>query len=143
MARCTRCEREVDDTDAFCRHCGAPLRTSERPTPPSGVPSRALDDMAADFLSRLKDKPEDPDALYNLALTRYYARDWAAAAECLTDLVRLVPEFADAHGKLALCYWHLGRREAALLSIRHAVRLAPEDRRLAEIAARMTEANEV
>ncbi|NPV47901.1 MAG: tetratricopeptide repeat protein [Armatimonadetes bacterium] len=142
MARCRHCEREVDDTDAFCRHCGAALTTTESPLSPPRAPSRALDDMAADFLSRLKDKPEDPDALYNLALTRYYARDWAAAAEYLVDFVRLVPEFADAHGKLALCYWHLGRREAALVSIRQAVSLAPNDRRLADIATRMAEADE-
>lgn len=141
MARCTHCEHEVDEADAFCRHCGAPLGVPEGAAPAARA-SSTLDDMASDFLSQLREKPDNPDALYNLALTRYYARDWAGAAECLQDFVRLVPDFADAHGKLALCYWHLGRREDALAAIRQAVSLAPDDRRLGDLATRMAEAGD-
>jgi tetratricopeptide (TPR) repeat protein len=138
MAKCPGCDRDVEAEDAFCRHCGTPLRAPQ-PTALADH-SATLDDMAADFLGQLKDKPGDADTLYNLALARYYARDWAGAADCLRGFIQVAPDFADAHGKLAICLWQLGNRAAALASIRQAVSLSPEDRRLAELEARMVAA---
>jgi Flp pilus assembly protein TadD len=132
MPECPHCARPVEASDAFCRHCGAPL------TAAADAQSRSfMDEMAADFAGRLKDHPRDPDALYNLALSRMYGRQVAEAAECLRQVLALAPDFADAHGKLAVCLWNLGDRDGAREAIGRAVALAPGDRRLAELQARI------
>jgi Flp pilus assembly protein TadD len=131
---CPHCEKPVEATDAFCRHCGAALGSAASPERDG-----FMEQMAADFQGRLKDQPRNPDALYNLALSRLYGGQVAEAAACLRQVIALVPDFADAHGKLAVCLWRLGDPEAARAAIRAAVDLAPRDRRLADLRARMGE----
>lgn len=134
MPTCPGCHREVAAEDAFCRHCGAALRGAR---PAERQPFMAQ--MAADFESRLKDRPRDADALYNLGLTHYYCGQYAEAAVCFAEVAELVPDFAANWGKLALCRWHAGKADEARELMAKAVGLAPRDRRLAELLARMRE----
>ena len=135
MPNCPRCREPVEEGDAFCRKCGAALKA---PAPEERDSFMA--DMAADFQRRLKDQPDDYDALYNLGLTWLQSRRFAEAASCFRQVIAGLPEFADAYARLAVCLWQSGEQEAAREAIASAASLAPGNRRIADLGARMEQA---
>ena len=143
MPICPRCQQSADEEDAFCRKCGANLKPDREPqvlqSPPTATEERDpfMEDMAADFERRLKDDPNDPDALYNLGLARLLSKQFAEAATCFRRVVGVLPEFADAHTRLAVCLWNLGELEGARQAIAQAASLAPSNRRIAELKRQM------
>ena len=66
--------------------------------------------------------------------------DWSRAEACFIQLVKLLPEDADAWFRLGSCRRHLGKQEEALSSYRVAIRIRPDHSRALYGAAAIHEA---
>lgn len=135
MLKCPKCGTDTADEDAFCRKCGAALREQADDTRAS-----FMDDMAATYHRRLKDKANDPDALYNVALTLLYSERYTEAVEKLQCVVKLLPQFTDAGVKLAVALWNSGQRHKALQAVEQVLAQAPEDHKALKLQAQMQQA---
>ena len=118
---CPTCGDVVGEGDVFCKHCGTRLQVAE-----SASRSGAVDDLAAEYRNLLAEKPDDPDALYNVGLAELYSGNPKVAEEYFSRVAALLPNDFAAHEKLAICLAKLGRREEAAESARTAYRLDPE-----------------
>lgn len=118
---CPTCGREVGEQDAFCKHCGA--RASEREATSR---SATVDDMVAEYRNALVDKPNDPDALYNVGLGLLYCGDYGAAGDAFRRVTELLPDDPAAYEKLAVVLAKLDRRDEALEHARKAHELDPK-----------------
>ncbi len=105
--------------------------------PPSRGVSQAVEDMALEYQNRLNEKPEDHDTRYSLALAYLYAGQWERAEAELTLVTEGLPEFADAHARLAMCRARRGDVAGGLQAARVALGLQPEDTRLQGLVARL------
>jgi len=119
--------------DAFCRRCGRSLRPQDDPR------DAFMGEMAARFEQRLKEQAADTDAIYNLALTHFYARKYAAAIPHLRQIAQELPDFTEARAKLAVALWQTGEPKAALAEMERAVGQAPADERLRRLRDQMRE----
>lgn len=124
MTRCSVCGGQVASDVAFCSHCGARVAAVEEP----GA-SDTLRDIAQELDRALREHPNDTNARYQLALALMYDNRWGPAAEHLLEVVRLTPEFADAHANLAVCLARLGQLDRALEAIGAALALSPDRQR--------------
>ncbi|MEN6304036.1 MAG: tetratricopeptide repeat protein [Armatimonadia bacterium] len=135
MANCPKCGADTAEQDAFCRKCGAALRAQA-----ADKRSCFMEDMAATYHRRLKDRANDPDALYNVALTLLYSERYAEAVEKLQCVVKLLPDFTDAGVKLAVALWNSGQRHKALQAIEQVLAQAPDDQKALKLQAQMQQA---
>jgi len=118
---CPTCAKPVAADDQFCKHCGARLAPAAQ-----GPRSATVRDMVAEYRQSLADKPDDTSSLYNVGLGHLYSGQYEAAVEAFTAVVRILPEEAVAHEKLAVALAKLNRREEALEHARQAYHLDPE-----------------
>ncbi len=100
---CPICGAQVAEEARFCWKCGAPLTDSSEEI------NLAVSDLVREFSQRVAERPNDPDARYNLARALIELRRWGPAAKELMSVRDLQPDFPDALYWLAVCYWHLGR----------------------------------
>jgi len=99
-----------------------------------------MEDMAATYHRRLKAKANDPDALYNVALTLLYSERYPEAVEKLQCVVKLQPQFTDAGVKLAVALWNSGHRHKALQAVEEVLAQAPDDQKALKLQAQMRQA---
>jgi tetratricopeptide (TPR) repeat protein len=119
--------------DVFCRRCGKSLR------PADDQREAFMGEMAVRFEQRLKEQAADTDAAYNLALTHFYARKYAAAIPHLRRVLDDLPDLADARAKLAVALWQTGEHAEALGEMERAVEQSPADERLRRLRDQMRE----
>lgn len=136
MPQCPRCQQSVADDDAFCRHCGEALREAA----PGSSRRVFMEEMAADFARRLKERADDPDALYNIGLSLLHSQRFAEAVDNFRRIVELLPSFGDAWTKLAISLWNSGQCEEAWKVIEQAARQMPDDCKIASLRRRMSAA---
>jgi Flp pilus assembly protein TadD len=117
---CPVCGKEVGE-DAFCKHCGARVGEAE-----AGTRSATVDDMVAEYRHALVDKPDDPDALYNVGLGMLYCGNYGAAGEAFRRVIELLPDDPSAYEKLAVVLAKLDKRDEATEYARKAHELAPK-----------------
>jgi len=118
---CPACAKPISDEDRFCKHCGKRL----------GVPalralSGAVEEMEREYRQGLADKPDNPDAHYNVGLANLYSGNYEAAAEAFRAVIDLLPDEPSGYEKLAIALAKLDRREEALRHAHQACRLSPE-----------------
>ncbi|MGC9317184.1 MAG: tetratricopeptide repeat protein [Armatimonadota bacterium] len=130
MPLCPICGTRVDEDANFCPECGASLAQEET--------SQAVRDMAQEYASQVRERPEDTAARYGLALARMYERKWGQAAEQFQKVLELEPEYADAHANLAVCMARLGQPERALEAVERAIELEPDKKRYRRIRRQLT-----
>ncbi len=118
---CPACARPVGAGDQYCKHCGARLGVT-----PAEPRSATVRDMVAEYRKSLADQPDDASSLYNVGLGHLYSGQYEAAVEAFRAVVRILPEEASAHEKLAVALAKLHRREEALEHARQAYDLDPE-----------------
>lgn len=68
---------------------------------------------------------------YYAGLVQYYQQDYTAAEQQFMETLALAPDFARGHHWLARTLVQLGQDDQALMHYREAVRLLPEDQKLA------------
>lgn len=134
MPNCPRCETEVQAEDTFCRQCGGALREEA-----CDSRTRFMDEMAAGHQRRLKQRADDPDALYNVALTLLHSERYAEAAGKLALVAQLLPDFLDARLKLAVALWNSGRHQDALAAIEQALEQSPDHAKARQLRAQMVQ----
>jgi len=135
MPLCSSCHKEVATDDAFCRHCGAALKESPAALDRQRV--AFMEEMAARFERRLKEKATDTDAMYNLALTYFYSERYSEAVPLLEQVVNALPEFTDARVKWAIALWKTGQQKKALAQIQEAACREPENEKIRTLKRRM------
>lgn len=135
MPLCPSCHQEVAGDDAFCRHCGTALKESKA----AGDRQRVafMEEMAARFERRLKEKATDTDAMYNLALTYFYAERYSEALPLFEQVVSALPDFIDARVKWAIALWHTGQQQEALAQIQEAALREPDNEKVRRLKRRM------
>ncbi|KAA2317059.1 tetratricopeptide repeat protein [Puniceibacterium sp. HSS470] len=101
---------------------GIALRKGQRP-----------EDAIAAFRNALETRPGYAEAMYNLAVTSMDLADFATAADLLAEVTVASPEDARAHFALADALIALNDLDAAALSLRRYLRLAPGDEQGAEL----------
>ncbi len=57
--------------------------------------------------------PNLPDAQYHMGLLKQDEGDWTGSVSNLETAVKKKPDFAQAHYRLALAYWRVGRKQEA------------------------------
>lgn len=113
----------------------------EEPSAPRPTqPSQAVEDMVLEYRNRLNQAPEDNDTRYSLALAYLYAGRWERAEEELQVVVEALPDFADAHARLAVCRARAGKPGAALEAARAALKLTPGSARYQGLVERLERA---
>ena len=160
MMYCARCGEAVPDErgklpkpgpmDGMGARGGAAGRKSRGPTAPPEerarepaepwLPSEAVDDMVIEYRNRLNAEPDDHDARYSLALAYFYAGQWEKAEEQLLLVCNAMPQFADAHARLAVCLGRSGKLQEALTAAQAALALEPESPRFGRLVERLERA---
>lgn len=121
----------------------APASAPEEPSAPRPAgPSQAVEDMVLEYRNRLNQAPEDNDTRYSLALAYLYAGLWERAEAELEVVVEALPDFADAHARLAVCRARVGKPGAALEAARAALDLSPGSARYQALVERLERAVE-
>lgn len=121
MPKCPVCERAVEPDARFCSACGARIPGGDD----APEASQAVQDMALEYETMVREHPDNADARYSLGLARLYEGNWGAAAEQFQRVVELAPDFADAHANLAVALAKLDQFEQAREHISIAVSLSP------------------
>ena len=135
MPKCPVCGRPVEDDAQFCSACGARIsRDDDGPET-----SQAVQDMALEYESMVREHPDNPDARYSLGLARLYESNWGAAAEQFQRVVALAPDFADAHANLAVALAKLDQFKQAREHIRRAVSLSPGSTRFRRLKEQLND----
>ncbi len=130
--QCPECEHTVDQSDKFCRNCGASLAPEAGRAPGDArlASSATMADLASEYAAALVDAPKDATAQYNLALAMLYQGKYSQAATHLFAVVENEPEFTDAYEKLAIALQKLGDTAGAVTALKGALGLDPENDRL-------------
>jgi tetratricopeptide (TPR) repeat protein len=102
--------------------------------------TQAVQDIVLEYRNHLVDKPEDHETRFSLALAYLYAGQWQQAETELVAVAAALPDFADAHARLALCRARLGRLPEALAAARQAVQLEPESPRYRSLVEQLERA---
>jgi Flp pilus assembly protein TadD len=112
--------------------------TSGGPAEPPGAAQdevkQGLNDMSAGdcdaaldhFLNALKDNPNDALAWALGGYCWAQVGNWEMAAQCFERVVKLVPEWAEAHYDLGLAYGNLGRYDDEVREENEAIRIKPD-----------------
>lgn len=116
--------------------------SEEVPAAERQPPSDAVKDMVLEYRTRLNEAPEDHDARYSLALAYLYAEQWEQAEAELLIVIEALPDFADAHARLAVCQARSGNLSGALEAARAAHNLQPDNRRFQSLLERLERAIE-
>jgi len=114
----------------------------QRPSAEPWQPPKAVDDMVLEYRNRLNQSPEDHTTRFSLALAYLLAKQWAKAEEHFALVVEALPEYADAHYRLALCRAKLGKLDSALQAAQTAVGLSPDNRQYVALEQRISVAIE-
>jgi Flp pilus assembly protein TadD len=93
--------------------------------------------MVTEYRTRLNEAPEDHSTRYALAMAYLMVRRWDKAAQELALVIEGLPEYADAHFRLAVALAHAGDHADALVAARRAVLLEPENERYASVVGRL------
>ena len=101
---------------------GIALRKGQRP-----------EDAIAAFRKAIETRPRYAEAMYNLAVTSIDLADLATAADLLAEVTAASPADARAHFALAEAFIALNDLDAAALSLRRYLLLAPGDQQGAEL----------
>jgi tetratricopeptide (TPR) repeat protein len=68
--------------------------------------------LARKLLERaLAANPNLPEAQFQMGVVMQYGMDWKGSIPYLERAVKLKPDFAQAHYRLARAYWKTGRRQ--------------------------------
>lgn len=155
MRYCARCGEAVPDErgklprpgpmDGMGARGGSGRRRAVTVAPPAApehdpdawVPTHAVDDMVLEYRTRLNEMPQDHSTRYALAVAYLLARRWDRAAQELTVVVEGLPDYADAHFRLAVALAHTGNHADALVAARRAVALEPGNERYASVVSRL------
>ena len=104
------------------------------------TPSAAVGDIVAEHRNRLNEEPDDHAVRYSLALAYLYARQWDEAAAEFARVVAAVPDFAEAHHRLAISHANSGRLPQALDAARTASSLVPDSEEYQRLVGRVAQA---
>ena len=132
MFHCPNCDAEVDNSDGFCRACGARVSRADGP-----MRSETVKQLIHDYRQQIAKHPDDDSAHYALGLAYLYHGQPAPAREQFEEVVRLAPDFADGYAKLAITYGQLGQLGQARAALAQAQRLDPANQEYRDIAAQL------
>ena len=124
---CPSCGTKCPESANFCNRCGAQLQ----------APPGSLADFIRDYRKAAAEKPENPDAHYNLALAYLHAGQEELALAELKQVVCLAPDFSDAHYQLGRLQLRRGRKQEALPARRRARGLEPGNAAARRLLARL------
>ncbi len=86
-------------------------------------------DQARVFLTHaIAADPHFADAQYQMGLLKQEESDWSGSIRNLESAVKLKPDLAQAHYRLALAYWRAGRKDEAQAQIALQKRYSQEER---------------
>lgn len=124
------------------RGTGGPVRAPvEEPAQPVNTgPSQAVEDIILECRNRLNEAPQDHGTRYSLALAYLYGGQWDLAEQELLQVAAALPDFADAHARLAFCLARRGAVSQALEAARTAARLEPTRIQHRRLVAQLEEA---
>ena len=132
MPQCPICKEETKADSVFCGKCGAKLDAEAE-----GSASSTMRDIAQELDRAIRENPNNTDARYQLAVALMYDNQWGPAAKHLVEVVRLDPEFADAHANLAICLAKVGQVDRATEAIGDALALTPGSERFQRLQAQI------
>ena len=134
MPDCPKCGAAVAPEDSLCRVCGAALTAAvQQPR------SQAIQQLILEHHKKVNDNPDDESARYSLGLAYLYQGEAAAAAEQFAEVTKLVPDFAEGYGKLAIALAKMRKYREARQSIEQARKLQPNNEEYRKIAERLAQ----
>jgi hypothetical protein len=114
--------------------CAAPPE-SEVPRDPGST--QTVEDLVLEYRNHLNEKPADHETRYALALAYMMGHDWARAEAELSQVAEALPEYADAHARLAVCIARQERPREALAHAERALECAPQNPRYQSLVERL------
>jgi Flp pilus assembly protein TadD len=102
-----------------------------------------MEALAAEYRRAVDERPNDPNARYSLALALMYNEHWAEAVPHLRRVVELMPKFADAYARLAVCLANLGELGEAWEAVADGLSMAPEHEELQRVRRELEGLSEV
>lgn len=88
------------------------------------------DEAASVFKAALKSKPDDPELLNYLGISRFNAGEYSGALRAFNDALKADPSFARAHHNLGLTYHAMGLYYHALENYEHVINMGADDAQL-------------